>query len=237
MRWYLLLILIAFLVLATRLFHLQVLEGRRHRLAALNNIIRNTEIPGPRGDILDRAGKVLARSNNVYGLLYIQPEDIEQYLPTREERRELDAAGLQHHYMHRETGESLRELLAIGAYLDISYPDLLQRIEQQRHRVYGYQPLPIVDELTQQQVIHIEENKQDFPGIIIERFAFKRVYPLAAGTAHLLGYTGYISDSDPLSIRRLGYGSLEEVGKEGMERSFEKLLHGTPGRRDIEVNR
>ena len=237
MRWYLLLILAAFVLLGWRLFQLQVLQWREHRIDGYNNIIRDTDIPGPRGDILDRSGKVLARSKNVYGLLYIQPGDIEAYLPTAEEKAALMESGRTYHYLHRETGESLRVLLSLGAYLDIPYLDLMQRIEQERHRVYGYQPLPIVDELTQEQVIFIEENLADFPGVLIERYAFKRVYPLAGGAAHLLGYTGYVSDTDPDSIRQLGYGGLESVGKEGIERTCEKLLHGIPGRRDIKVDR
>jgi penicillin-binding protein 2 len=235
MRWYLALILLAFLALGARLFWLQVMQGDLHRLASLNNLIRDIEIPGPRGDILDRAGKPLAKSVNVYGLLYIPPRDIDDYLPEPAERRELDEAGGTYNYLNRKTGASLREIMRLAPRLNATYPELMQRVETERRRLYGYQPLLLAEELSQEQVIYFEEHRDDFPGIMIEQYSFKRSYPLGGAAAHLVGYVGQLSDSDPPAIQDLGFGPRERVGKEGIERSYERLLHGVPGRRDIEL--
>jgi penicillin-binding protein 2 len=235
LRWYLALILLAFAALIVRLFWLQVLQGDLHRLASLNNLIRDIEIPGPRGDIYDRAGKPLAKSANVYGLLYIPPRDIDAYLPKPAERRELDEQGKLYDYLNRKTGSVLREALRLAPRLGLTYPELMARVESERRRLYGYQPLMIAEELSQEQVIYFEEHRDDFPGVMIEQYSFTRSYPLGESAAHLVGYVGQLSDSDPPAIQELGYGPREKVGKEGIERSYERLLHGVPGRRDIEL--
>ncbi|GEM_PF-2342005 len=235
MRWYLALIAVAFIALIARLLWLQVLGGSEHRLASLGNIIRGTEIPGPRGDIYDRAGKPLAKSVNVYGLLYVPPRDIEDYLPDAEQRARLEESGGEHRYLSTETGERLAEIEQLAEYLGTAYEQLMLRVESERRRSYGFQPLLLVDELDQQQVIELEERQADYPGVLIERFAFKRSYPLGELAAHLVGYVGQLSDSDPESIQALGYGPREQVGKEGIERTYEQLVHGIAGQRDIEL--
>lgn len=235
LRWYLALILLVFLALVGRLFWLQVLQGNMHRLASLNNLIRDIEIPGPRGDIYDRAGKPLAKSANVYGLLYVPPRDIDNYLPKPAERRELDKQGRQYDYLNSESGRVLREVSRLAPRLGLTYPELMARIETERRRLYGYQPLMIAEELSQEQVIYFEEHHDEFPGLMIEKYSFTRSYPLGESAAHLVGYVGQLSDADPQAIQDLGYGPREKVGKEGVERSYERLLHGVPGRRDIEL--
>ncbi|MBN2083404.1 penicillin-binding protein 2 [bacterium] len=233
MRLYLLIILLAFALLVGRLFWLQIMHSESFRLASLNNLIRDIEIPGPRGDIYDRAGRPLAKSVNVYGLAYIPPRDIDSYLPSADQRRALDEESRECSYLHEKTGQSLREVMRLSAYLDMTYPELMRRVETERRRLFGYQPLLLIEELSQEQVIYLEEHRDDFPGIMIEQYSFKRSYPLEGAGAHLVGYVGQLSDSDPQSILDLGYGPREKVGKEGIERSYERMLHGVPGRRDI----
>lgn len=233
MRWYIGLILVAFVALLGRLFWLQVVEQQQHRLASLSNIIRDTSIPGPRGDIYDRSGHKLAASRNTFGLLYIPPRNIDSYLPTKETRLELDTNGQPWDYLHKDSGESLRELQPLAAYLGLPYTELMRRVEVQRRRHYGYQPLLLVDELKQEQLIYLREHQDDYPGILIERFSFKREYPLGELAAHVVGYVGILSDNDPEVIKALGYDPGEKVGKEGAERTYEELLHGNIGRRDI----
>lgn len=140
-------------------------------------------------------------------------------------------------YLHHRTGQALREIVRLAAYLQVPYAELMQRIATERKRVLGFQPVTIVDALTQKQVVHLAENEQDFTGILIEQYGFKRVYPLGELAAHLIGYIGLVTENDPQSIKDLGYGPREQVGKEGVERAFEQILHGSGGHRDLEVNR
>lgn len=238
-RWYLLAVLLIFLVLSLRLFYMQVIAGNLNRLASWDNIIQTVDTPAPRGDIFDRAGRPLAKNINVFQLLYIPPRDIDSYFPNDEQREQLKLRQVQPDYLRtdREANRSLPEIQRLAAYLGTTYVELMRRIEVERRRVYSYQPVMIVPELTQEQVVYLGEHAEEYDGVLIEQFAFKRVYPLASNAAHLIGYTARISDRDVDAFKELRYGPRDYVGKEGIERQYEQLLHGNAGSRDIEVDR
>lgn len=236
-RWYLLLLALGFVVIFFRLVYLQALAGTRYQLASLGNILQTVETIPPRGGIFDRAGRPLAVSKNIFALLYIAPVDVEDYFPTPEETEQLAAEGRKFDYLNKKTHKSLREVQRLSAYLGIPYDDLMERLQRERRRVYGYEPVTLVDELTEEQKIYIGEHQADFEGFFIEQYAFKREYPMGRSAAHVIGYTGFVGDTDPLAIRNMGYGARETVGKEGVERQYESILHGRSGRRDIEVDR
>jgi penicillin-binding protein 2 len=238
-RWYVLAVLAIFLMLSLRLFYMQVITGNRYRLASWDNIIQTVDTPAPRGDIFDRAGRPLAKNINIFQLLYIPPKDIEKYFAPEDERARLAAAHLDHSYLRtdRETDRSLPEIERLAAYLGTTYVELMKRVEAERRRVFSYQPVMIVPELTQQQVVYLGEHADEYDGVLIEQYAFKRVYPLASNAAHLVGYTARISEKDAETFVGLRYGPRDYVGKEGIERQYEQLLHGNAGSRDIEVDR
>jgi len=154
-------------------------------------------------------------------------EDIRQYIHTTGHQP----------YLHRTSGQALSEIVRLAAYLGVPYEELMRRVDQESRRVYGYQPILLVDELTRDQVVEIAENPALSQGVLIEQYGFKRAYPLGDLAAHVIGYTGVLSEKDLEAFKDVGYGPQEMVGKEGVERSFEQLLHGTPGWRDIEVDR
>lgn len=238
-RAYLAAILLVFFVLTARLFYVQVITGMRHRLASLNNIIQTVDTPAPRGDIYDRAGRPLAKNINIFQLLYIPPRDIKEYMPTEADHELAKSTGVQFNYLRRDraTDTSLLEIQRLAAYLGAPYAELMQRIESERKRVMGYQPLILVPELTRDQVVYLGEHADEYEGVLIEQYAFKRKYTLSLAAAHLVGYTARISEKDVETFKGLGYGAREYVGKEGIERQYEQLLHGSPGSRDIEVDR
>lgn len=221
-----------------RLFALQVVSGPRYTLDSIENVLATMETAPPRGDIYDRAGRALAKNENVFSLLYIPPPAVKKYLTPRHEPTALASLNQIYPYLHEDTQESLGEIERLASFLGIPYISLMQRLEAEgRFYGYGYQPLTLHDELTFEQVAYLEEHRGEFPGTIIDPYSFKRNYPLGELAAHLVGYTGHIHPDDPQSIQRLRYGLREPAGKEGVERAFEHILHGTAGRRDIEVDR
>lgn len=84
-------------------------------------------------------------------------------------------------------------------------------------------------------VAYISEHPEQFPGIEVDARAV-REYPQGTLAAHLLGYTGAISQNDLDSDAFQGYYASDIVGKTGAERSFESVLQGVRGTRTIEVN-
>lgn len=238
-HWYIAAVFAIFFALSARLFYMQVITGAQHRLASLNNIIQSVDTPAPRGDIYDRAGRPLAKNINIFQLLYIPPVDIDKYFPGADGGQAAPPSGQTWDYLRHDgaTSTSLSEIERLATYLGVTYVELMQRIESERKRVYGYQPVTLVTELTRDQVVYLGEHAEEFSGVLIEQYAFKREYPLAGNAAHLVGYTARISDKDIEAFQGLSYSPREYVGKEGIERQFEQLLHGRPGSRDIEVDR
>jgi penicillin-binding protein 2 len=241
-RLYILLLLVIFVTLVLRLLVLQVLRTSKLQLDSLDNIMQSVETPAPRGFIFDRAGIALAKNVTSFQLLYIPPRDLADYYPDADEKARLELTGGQYSYMHREKGKCLDEVMRLGAYLGLPYPELMKRLEKQCIRtygksMYGYQPVVLLDELSYEQVVYLEEHREEYEGFFIDDYAFKRTYPLESAAAHVIGYTGWPSEKDAEKIKSLGYTAREKVGKEGAEQTFEAQLHGRPGRRDIEIDR
>lgn len=238
LRLYGICIALLFLLLAARLVQLQVIGRDKHRIRSIGNVIQDFSTPAPRGDIFDRAGRPMAKNKQVFKLLYVRPDNLEMFLPrTAAEKSEYESGGQAWPYLHRETGESLHEIHQLGAYLGLTYMQLMERCEREARRSYGNVPITLVDSLTYPQVVFIEENRDKYPRLLIDEYAFQRVYPLGPAAAHLIGYTGRMGATDAGTLRALGYPPDETVGKDGVERTYESLLHGRPGVRYIRLNR
>lgn len=79
------------------------------------------------------------------------------------------------------------------------------------------------------------EHQSDFPGVEVRTLAV-REYPQGSLAAHVLGYTGEISESEINQPDFANYELGDLVGKAGAERAFERTLQGDRGRQLIEVD-
>ncbi len=70
----LIIVLVAFLALGLRLFHLQVVQGEEYRRLSENNCIRLQDIDPPRGQILDRQRRLLVDNRPSFNLVMV-PRD------------------------------------------------------------------------------------------------------------------------------------------------------------------
>ena len=77
--------------------------------------------------------------------------------------------------------------------------------------------------------------RSDFPGVQAKEVAL-RVYPYGSRAAHVLGYVGAINDTEYKTLKNDGYTLEDQVGKDGVEKIFEKDLRGTPGSITLEVD-
>jgi len=197
-------------VLVAQLFSLQVVQHRRFLAKSLGNMIQAIPMLPPRGQILDRAGRPLAVNRLNYTLRYFPPPG------------------------DPETDGTLRQL---AQWLRVSPEGLADSVRKQRKLLYSFQPVTLATALTLEQVAYIEENRQQFPGCLVDSSNAARHYPLGAAAAHLVGYTALMSEEEFRARKLLGYLANEFVGKEGVEKYYEGLLHGALGERDIEVDR
>lgn len=198
-----------FLLLLGRLFLLQVVRVEEFRLAAEGNRIRTTEIPAPRGLILDRDGNPIVKNVPSFSL-----EIIPAYLPSGHDQLEKVLA-------------KIREVTGLTVEV--------QAVKTAGRTI---EPLSLKDDLTYEQALIWELQLADQPGVVIAKRP-RREYRDLPGIAHLLGYIGRIAKEELNRTQTAGdsrYSITSFVGKEGLELFYEEYLKGTDGRTQVEVD-
>jgi penicillin-binding protein 2 len=195
-----------FLLLALRLWYLQVISVDRYRNLSERNRIRYLPIAAPRGPIYDRDGELLIdnRPSFAVSVLRQEVEDKEQLLDR------------------------------LATYLKVPREDLATRWDEGR-RFPPYRPFPLAEDVGRDIVERVQENSVDLPGVIVEVRPL-RSYPYQELAAHLFGYLGEITDRELDEERFADYRPGDYVGKNGLEQYLETDLHGTEGERLIEVD-
>jgi penicillin-binding protein 2 len=201
--------LLAFAFVFFRLWYLQVLSGDTYRAEANDNRVRAIKVRAPRGEIVDREGRVLVE-NRVALAVKVSPDG----LPAeRADRREV----------YRRLGE----------VLGMRPAGIERRVEKQL-RELPYATATVKQDVDQNLVAYLMEHRADFPGVEPER-VFVRQYPQGETGAHLFGYTGEVSPEElergPTEIEA---GDL--VGKGGIEQQYDRFLRGRNGATRIQVD-
>jgi penicillin-binding protein 2 len=88
------------------------------------------------------------------------------------------------------------------------------------------------DEVSESTAVFALEHIEDFPGVVVESVPV-RIYPQGETAAHLVGYIGAPADDDVL---RPGITARDRVGRFGIEKEYDRLLRGTPGKTTFRVN-
>jgi penicillin-binding protein 2 len=205
-RFLVLLILALLLLLGWRYGQLQLGAHELYAARADENRVRLRALAPNRGLILDRHGRVLAENQPAYRLMVV---------PER-------TPGLD------ETIERLAELVEIS-------PDEMRRFQQQRQRSRRFQALTLKTNLNESQVALLAVERHRLPGVEVEPY-LTRHYPHAEMLAHVIGYVGRIDTRDLQRLDRDRYRATSHVGKTGIERHYEHLLHGGAGFERVETN-
>jgi penicillin-binding protein 2 len=114
----------------------------------------------------------------------------------------------------------------VAALLDMSVEDVQKRISDVRFS--PYKPVPVADDVPKEMAVSLRERHDEFPGVEVTRVA-ERVYPNGPLAAHVLGYVGQVTSEELKRLRREGYREGDEIGRAGVERSYENYLRGEPG--------
>ncbi len=132
--------------------------------------------------------------------------------------------------------EQLKEehLRGIAQGLDLDYNDLLDRVRRFRMQP-KYVPIVIKEELTPADLAFVDSHRDFYPELVkIE--AQRRLYPQNGMLAHVIGYTGEISE-DELNLPEFAkYNGGEIIGKFGIERQYNDWLTGVDGERQVVVD-
>ncbi len=193
-------------VLIVRLFILQVYHHETYVTLARNNQVRMISIAPTRGLIYDRNGILLA--NNVPGFsLEISPNRV----------KDLD--------------KLIRKLAKI---IPISDADIKNFYKQKTFKG-RFERIPIRTKLSEEEVAAFSIEKYRFPEVDIHA-NLGRNYPHGEAFAHVLGYTGMLSEQDMGQIDIAKYRGTYFIGKSGIEKSYESLLHGKAGYEQVETD-
>lgn len=112
-----------------------------------------------------------------------------------------------------------------------------QQMDQavRRYRRAPTRPTIILSDAPFDVVSVLEEHRVDFPSLIILSTP-KRFYPEGQAVASFVGYTGEISETELTQPQYATYKAGQQVGKQGLEKQYEAVLHGREGSRYVEVD-
>lgn len=195
------------LLLMFRMYYLQVVQYEHHSTLAENNRIHVQSLPPTRGMIYDRNGVLLADNRASFSLTL-----------TRERVEDLD-----------QVLDSIIELLE----LESSNRELFEKRIRQGRR--PFEPVPIMFELTEEQIARIAVNQFRLPGVEVSA-SLVRHYPHKEHFAHSVGYVGRINETELKRLDPVNYSGTHHIGKTGIERFYEDQLHGQVGYEEVETN-
>ncbi|AGF47212.1 penicillin-binding protein 2 [Candidatus Kinetoplastibacterium desouzaii TCC079E] len=198
-----------FCLLISRFWYLQVSSYEGFSERADRNRISVIPIAPRRGDIFDRNGEILARNYRTYTLVmsFVKANELEKVF------------------------EQLSPIITINSYNK-------RMIRRQLNEFGRYKPIVIHNNLNEFEASWFAVHAFKFPGLEIKS-RWLREYPHGLLSAHVIGYIGRISDDDLDELNRQdkisNYRGTELIGKKGIEKTWEDVLHGHTGFKEVEV--
>ncbi len=195
------------LILFLRTFYLQVIQGSYYRDIAENNRIREVVIKAPRGKIVDQFGQALAQNVPSFDAVFIPA-----HLP--EDEVELKIV--------------IKQVSTIIALDQGEISRIFDESKKHDRNMYL-----IKENIDQDSALELVERSKSLKGIYIGKTA-RREYVDGKIFAHIIGYDGKIT-KDELRENPT-YLMTDYIGKNGLEYSYEKYLHGIHGVHRYEVD-
>ena len=195
-------------LIVTRLVYLMVIETDELSLRSINNTLRTQSIPAPRGLIYDRNNQIIAENLPKFQLEMIPEQVI-------------------------ELENSLLHLTDLGILSVDEIPIIKGRVQKQRN--YQFKSIVIKRNLNERQMARFANNRMLLKGFDIKS-RLTRNYAQGEIYAHVVGYMGSISSNDYQRFDPSFYTGKEQIGKSAIEREYEHILRGIPGKQKLLVN-
>jgi penicillin-binding protein 2 len=201
---------LCFGILLLRFFWLQVIKYNDFATKAEENRIAIVPIVPSRGLIMDRNGVVLARNYSAF-TLEITPSKLAMPLD--------------------QVIEELSKLVTVELKDRKRFRKLLEESK-------SFESVPLRNRLSDEEVARFTAQRFRFPGVEVQARLFRQ-YPLGETASHVIGYIGRINRAEARALEdgddAANYNGSDYIGKEGLEKSYEKQLHGTTGYEEVEV--
>ncbi|WP_425480217.1 penicillin-binding protein 2 [Dyella monticola] len=200
------LILLGLGVLVGRYVFLQVLHHDEYALRSVSNSVKPRAIPPARGLIYDRNGVLLADNVPAFRL-EVRPDQVQH----------------------------MNQMLAeLGRVVPLDQDDL-DAFRKQLRQSRRFDSVPLKMRLTEDDIARFAVNRWRFPGVDVVPY-LTRYYPMGSLFADVVGYVSRIDADDLTKLDPDRYKGTTHIGRTGLERSYEDMLHGTPGYELDEVN-
>jgi penicillin-binding protein 2 len=192
--------------LLVRSWYLQVVKHEDYQTRSNNNRISVQQVAPNRGLIYDRNGVLLAENRSVYSLEII-PEQV----------------------------ANIDETLNIIKQLELIEDKHISSFKRRLTGVRRFKSVLVKSRLTEQEVAIFSANGHRLKGARVEA-RLVRFYPYGEKIAHALGSVRRINDRDLQRIDQANYRATRHMGKVGLEKYYEDVLHGTIGSRTVETD-
>ena len=194
-------------ILVGQLLRLQISQGSFNRTLAEGNRIRSREIIPPRGLIYDSQGEILAKNKASYDL-EIYPLD----LPRKQDEKD-------------------QVLEKISSATQIPKTEINAKIKEKG--LLTYDPIVLKGNIDRDTALILQIKTINLPGVVVAKKPI-REYADVKSLGHIIGFVGKMTQEDIKNYP--SYKPFYELGKEGLEISYEKFLQGKPGLNEIEVD-
>ena len=192
--------------LLARGWYLQVVKHEDYQTRSNNNRISVQSVAPNRGLIFDRNGVLLAENRSIYSLEVI-PEQVSDIEETLGKIKNLELISDKHISMFKKRLAGVRR----------------------------FKSVQLKSRLTEEDVAIFSVNGHQLKGVRVEA-RLVRFYPYGEKIAHALGSVRRINDKDLLRIDQANYRATRHIGKVGLEKHYEDILHGTIGSRTVEID-
>lgn len=194
-------------VLLGRMYYLQVIEHDRYAAMSEDNRVQLKPVPPTRGLIYDRNGVLLADNRPSYSVTLL-----------KEEVKNID-----------------QTLLDLQALIPINEREIKRFKKRLKQRRRPFQSVPVRFRLTEEEIAAIAVNYHRLPGVRVEAELI-RYYPYGESLVHAMGYVGRINEKELQKVDANDYAATHYIGKLGIEKFYEDVLHGDVGHQKVETN-
>jgi penicillin-binding protein 2 len=204
------------ITLLGRLYYVQLLDPNKPVQTAGRVHLGTIVVPAPRGQIVDALGRPLVDNTSVQVLTVDRQTVLAQ--PDR--------------------GKGV--LTKLGALLGIDPTTLGKQIRPCSPTVTApcwtgepYEPVPVATNAPTSVVLAISEHREDFPGVALNTVTLPQ-YPGGSMAAHILGYTGEVTEADKKANKTLV--DADSIGRTGLEAQYDSVLRGVDGKQYVQLN-
>ena len=194
-------------LLIGRMGYLSITQNQKYQLLSESNRVQLIPVPPRRGWIIDRDGKPIAINRSSFRVDII-PQQLEK---------------------DRDVVAEVARLLALNE-------DDVERIRRELSESRGFRPVQVAENVTYDQYAAVTVRLPDLPGVQATR-GFSRFYPDGPAVAHLVGYVGSANAKEYEAEQKNPLLLIPgvKIGKQGLEKTLEPYLRGTPGGQRVEV--